>query len=152
MKSENVNEVFPLEHDPHEGKPFIYLACPYTPIGNAEINVKEFRFQVITRITADLIKRGNLIYSPITYTHPIAEVNKHIQQEEYLTLDSFFLKRADILMIACLPGWEDSRGIKAEIQLAKDLGKGIIYLDTYLYERDVRVQQENKSELPPTAK
>jgi len=144
MKSENASDVFPIESDPHEGKPFIYLACPYTPVGNTESNVKEYRFEIVTRITADFIKRGNLIYSPITYTHPIAKVNSYIHHEEYLNLDLFFLKRADILMVACLPGWEDSQGVKKEIQIAKDLGKGIIYLDTYLYEEEMRALGKKK--------
>ncbi len=152
MKNELENDVFPLEHDPYEGKPFIYLACPYTATGIAEDSVREFRFKVITRIAADFIKRGNLIYSPITYTHPIAEVDKHIRHEDYITLDMFFLKRADLLMIACLPGWEDSQGIKMEIQLANDLGKGIIYLDTYLYEHAVNQAEANINELPPSTK
>ena len=48
-----------------------YLATPYT---DKDPLVKQERFQKVNKVAAKLIERGEIIFSPISHTHPIAMV------------------------------------------------------------------------------
>lgn len=105
-------------------KPLIYIACPYSLYSD-----KEIPFNAVTYTAAELLLAGNIIYSPITHTHPMATsrgLPEHF--DFYQELDEFYLNRSDILAILTIEHWEDSRGIAHEMQLAQGLNKPIIYL------------------------
>ncbi len=115
---------------PQKQKPFIYLACSYS---HEDKDIEELRFRAVSKIAGQLIKAGNIVYSPISHTHPMAMVNRFPTGYEYWReLDEFYIERCDIFMILKLANWEISKGVAAEAEKATDLGKPIIYLPASL--------------------
>ena len=108
-------------------KPLIFLASPYSAPNVEEM---ESRYKRVSKVAAQLVSVGNLVYCPIAHTHPMAKYG-HMDAADYKIwkeLNDFYLIRCDILAILTLPGWEQSAGVKAEIQMATEQGKPIIYL------------------------
>jgi hypothetical protein len=105
----------------------IYLACPYS---HKEKIVRQKRFLIINKIAADLMNAGNLVFSPISHTHPIALAgNLPLGWDFWHEYDKTFLEWCDEIYVAKLNGWETSVGVKAEIEIARKLCKPIHYLD-----------------------
>lgn len=91
----------------------IYLASPYSA------NPEALHAQTLTA-TAELVASGHVIFSPIVHCHPLA-------QQIALPTDFAFwqnyclgmLERARELWVLTLPGWRDSKGVRAEIAFAR---------------------------------
>lgn len=104
----------------------IYLAGPMSGLEDfnfpaffeAEKFLKEQGYdEVFNPARADLDKYGDL-----------ETINKEANYRDCLRVDlNWILDNADA--IAVLPGWENSKGVKAELALAKALGLFEIYLD-----------------------
>lgn len=101
----------------------IYLASPYSDPDSAVI---EQRYRGVLRILARLTLKGLICYSPIVHNHHI-EIGKDWQVWE--RIDSEFLRRCDRLIVVKLQGWEQSRGVQAEIELAKSRSLPIEYME-----------------------
>jgi len=111
-------------------KPLIYLASPYRA-DNPDI--RKLRFKMVSKAAGQLVAAGNLVYSPITHSAPMAhEARLDIGYEQWKELDEFYLSRCDIVIVLQLPGWEISSGIADEIAFADDLGKPVMYLPTVI--------------------
>jgi len=91
----------------------IYLATPYSHPVQA---VREARFRAVTRFAADLLKQGQVVFSPITHSHPL-EVLGNLPQgwEFWQTQDLEFLRLCDELHVLCMEGWKESVGVQGEI-------------------------------------
>ncbi len=71
---------------------------------------------------------GFLVFSPISHTHPIAEAGDLPKGWEFWeSYDRTFLEWCDRLHVLKLPGWRESIGVAAEIQIAGQLGKPVFY-------------------------
>lgn len=105
----------------------IYIACPYS----SELeSVRELRFQLVCKKTAELMEQGYNVFSPISHSHPVSKYTKTdaCDSEFWIYQDLPLLEWADELWIYKLKGWENSKGIKKEIEYAKRLGKQIKYI------------------------
>lgn len=105
----------------------IYLCAPYTTDDKAllisrvvEINMK----------AAQLMDQGYNVFSPISHSHFIADFTKAdaLDHDFWLNQDLPFIEWCEEVWIYCLPGWEESRGIKREIEHAEKLGKVIKWI------------------------
>lgn len=111
---------------------FVYLASPYS---HTDLAVMEDRFECACKVAAALMGEGYSVFSPIAHSHPLAA---HMAEklrtdfEFWMTQDLPILRFADELWVLMLPGWENSRGIKREMEYAASLGVHIHYLS---YER-----------------
>lgn len=107
----------------------IYLSIPYT--WNPERS-----FQIANKVAAELMLAGNVVYSPISMGHNIAD---HLPQEARTSSDWWrkyepaFIEWCDEMHVVGIGGEEnsrkllyDSKGCQAEMLLARDLGKPII--------------------------
>jgi hypothetical protein len=104
----------------------IYLACPYS---NEDEKVRQNRFEQINIIAAHLMRAGNLVFSPISHTHPIAEAGDLPRGWDFWeSYDRTFIEWSDVLYIAQFPGYDTSVGIRGEIQIAKSLNRPIVYI------------------------
>jgi nucleoside 2-deoxyribosyltransferase len=104
----------------------IYLATPYS---HSNFQIQQDRFSLACQITAKLINQGHLVFSPIAHGHPISlHGNVATHWEHWKMLDVALLSRCDSLWVAMIQGWESSVGIKAELGIAKKLGKPIFFL------------------------
>jgi hypothetical protein len=93
--------------------PLAYLATPYSRYKHGI----DAAFDEACWLAGRLIEAGQLVYSPIVYTHPIAR---------YVGLDPFdhafwaafnkpMIDRCDILLVAHFDGWDASEGVAMEI-------------------------------------
>lgn len=96
----------------------IYLAGPYNDV---DPKVMEERFEALTKKASELINAGEVVYSPITHNHPIA-IRYGLPRgwEYWQKFDSFFVRSASKVIVLMLPGWLNSVGVAAEVQLAVD--------------------------------
>ena len=102
----------------------IYLACPYTHI---DPKVRQKRFEQVNEVAGQLMKKGYIVFSPISHSHPISlTLNNSVDADFWLDQDKHFIDWCDELHILCLDGWQQSKGVSAEIKLAKKLNKRIV--------------------------
>ncbi len=107
-------------------KEYAYLACPYA---HPDEEVKQRRIQTATEMAFTLFQRGIPVFSPLTHNAPLA--NRGIGngwEGKWEGFDLGMLGRAQKLYVLTLPGWEQSRGVQAEIDHAKKLSIPIEYL------------------------
>jgi hypothetical protein len=106
----------------------IYLGCPYS--GTPE--TQEWRFQTINHISGVLMTLGNVVFSPISHSHPIQTHPLSRTESTYNFWvngqDLHILRRCDILAVCRLPGWERSIGLQAEITMARAWDIKIVHL------------------------
>ena len=104
----------------------LYLACPYS---HADKRIRQYRFDIVTIVTGRLMREGLMVFSPISKTHPIAEKcslpGDWAYWEKY---DRIAINHCKELWVLTLDGWRESVGVKAEIAIAEELNKPVIYL------------------------
>jgi hypothetical protein len=107
-------------------KGFWYLASPYSshPEG------PWIAYRQAAHFAGNLAKLGHKVFSPIAHAHPLAIEAKldPFDHEFWLPFDEPFMRAADGLIVATLPGWEDSKGIKHEIESFQKQRKQIVYM------------------------
>jgi len=104
----------------------IYLACPYSHPDN---NVREHRFKMANRAAAKLMREGHIIYSPISHTHPIAvEGDLPLDWAYWQSVDEFYIRLCERVIVLMLTGWESSKGVQAEIEIAQSLDKPVEFV------------------------
>lgn len=104
---------------------FIYLASPYS---HPDPIVRELRFLAVERATHILMKQGLVIFSPIMYTHALA--NKHklpFTSGYWAEFNRTMVAGSRELRVLMLPEWKQSLGIGREMNWAQQLNKPIKY-------------------------
>ena len=105
----------------------VYLATPYS---HENPEVRLHRFYVVNRVAARLMSEGVHIYSPISHTHPIAEAGAlPLGWDYWESYDRAILSACCKMLVLRQLGWEESKGVTAEIAIAKELGLPIEYID-----------------------
>jgi len=105
----------------------IYIAVPYS---HEDPDIQEWRYERVTEATGCLIKKNlGVFYSPITHTHPINEgkhgpITHKLWVEEH---DLPFLRKCSKLLVLMLPKWEESVGVRKEMNEATALGIPIVF-------------------------
>lgn len=95
-----------------------YIASPYK---HKDKDIEKRRYDAISKITADIIENNPeaVVFSPISYTHSLAkDYNVDVSMGWYW-FDLVFLSKCDKLIVAKLPGWEESTGVLIEIAFSK---------------------------------
>ena len=104
-----------------------YLASPYN---HPDRSVMEGRRAAACRKAGELIASGVATVSPVAHNAAILhEVGGATGWEAWKIQDGAMLAACSKVLVLRLPGWEDSKGVAAEISLAQQLGKPIEYLD-----------------------
>lgn len=84
------------------------------------------RYQDALYATAELVKRGHHIYSPIVHFHTIAVMHTLPRDIDFWwEMSKDMIERCDELWVLEIEGWEHSIGIMREMELAKELGKPV---------------------------
>lgn len=104
---------------------FIYLATPYSKYkdGLEEAN------RLACEYTATLIKHKLPVFCPIAHSHNLA-VNTDLAAMDHsiwMPLDFAFTEAAFAMVVCCMDGWDESYGVKKEIEFFKDNNKPIYY-------------------------
>lgn len=97
-------------------KPLCYLATPFWH-SNSEVRVA--RHKAAEQYTIKLLQEGRLVYSPIVHLYDLAEDLgwSEIELQDY---DIQLLRHCDRLLIGCIPGYLQSKGVKRETSFARD--------------------------------
>lgn len=104
-----------------------YLACPYS---HPDASVRGDRFKEANRAAGLLMKRGDLVFSPISHTHPIAEeCDLPKGWDFWQAFDRAYLSASRLLVVLCIAGWRESVGVQAEIAIARELGVPVEYME-----------------------
>ena len=97
----------------------IYVASPYSHPDRA---VRTSRYDAARRHTARLACEGRLVYSPIVHSHPLAELGLPGDWKFWAKHSRHMLAACREVIVLALPGWQESRGIAAELAIAAELG------------------------------
>ena len=109
----------------------IYIASPYS---HPEASVRAQRFEEVAKYTAHLINKGRVVYSPIVHNHPLAiRYDLPTAFDFWENYDLCFIDVCDELIVYCMEGWQESNGIKREIQHARNIRRPI----SFVYPGDV---------------
>lgn len=103
----------------------IHLCTPYTSDDSA---VRQNRFQAACRAAAELIRRGHVVFSPIAHSHAIAQHGLPLDWDFWERQDRRLLAACDELWVLQLDGWGQSRGVQAEIAIARAAGKPVRFV------------------------
>ena len=104
----------------------IYLASPYS---HPDPAVREQRFRAACRATADLLRAGEVVFSPIVHSHPLVAFDMPTAWAFWERIDRAHLERCDEVGVLMLDGWAHSVGVREELRLARELGKPVRFLD-----------------------
>lgn len=116
--------------EPIPGKPLVYLASPYT---HKDAEVKEARYSHAAKATAWLIQcTAWNVFSPIVHSHPLAVIGGlRGDWSFWKTLDEQYLSVTWAVVVLCLPGWRESTGVTAELEIARKNNTPILYLEEW---------------------
>lgn len=105
----------------------IYLACPYA---HPDSNVQHRRYTQVTARAAELMRKGHVVYSPITSMHFLSQHHAFPGEgnDFWLRHDLAILARCDKLLVLQLEGWEQSEGLRREIEFATEKNIPIEYI------------------------
>jgi hypothetical protein len=102
----------------------IYLACPYS---DSDPTVRQQRFEKVNRFAAELMRTGVMVFSPISHTHPIAVAGELPKGWDFWErYDRTFLEMSRAMVVLTLPGYETSKGVKAETRIMLDMRRHIM--------------------------
>ena len=108
------------------GAGFWYLASPYSAYtGGTEAAVADVAY-----VAARLLAHGVAFYCPVAETYTIAATGiiDHLGHEEWMAHDIQILASARGVLVAGMDGWERSRGVTEEIEIARDAEKPVYLL------------------------
>lgn len=104
-----------------------YLAAPYA---SRHAATRALRVQLATTHAAYLMARGLVVYSPIT--HGEALVRHGLPRGDWRFWahpSQTMLMRAEMLRVLMLPGYQQSRGVQAEIGWALEMAIPVVWDD-----------------------
>jgi hypothetical protein len=105
-------------------KPLIYLASPYSHTSTC---IREDRYQAALKCTSWLIENGFWVFSPIVHSHNLpCNSGDRISFEFWEEFDTETITRMDELWVLDIPGVLESKGVRAEIEIAKLQSKKIM--------------------------
>ena len=97
----------------------IYVASPYS---HPDAAVRTARYDAARRHAARLVREGRLAYSPIVHSHPLAELGLPGDWSFWAEHNRRMLSACREVVVLALPGWQESRGVAAEVAIASELG------------------------------
>lgn len=105
----------------------VYLATPYT---HKSKRVMASRYNLVNHAAALLMNDPYrfAIFSPITHCHEIAKDHElPTTWEFWRDYDLLFIDWSEEMWVFMQSGWENSKGVSAEIEYAREIKKPIIY-------------------------
>jgi nucleoside 2-deoxyribosyltransferase len=105
---------------------YIYLASHYS---HPDADLRTLRFQQVCEIAGKMID-GLVVFSPIAHTHPIAELCDLPTDWDYWQKygEAMILASCKVI-VACIDGWRESKGVTAEIEIAHQHSIPVEYLE-----------------------
>lgn len=109
-----------------ENNGYTYLCSPYS---HADASIRFMRFQRAVAYTARRMLAGESMFSPIAHSHAIDLALPEIQGFDFwMKQDIPLLRHAARVKVLMLSGWEQSRGVRHELELALALHIPVEYV------------------------
>ena len=105
----------------------VFISSPYS---HKDPEVMELNYELVSKFVLKLINSGVNATSPIAYGHPLVKLGKLPSSWEFW--EEFclsFLERSSKMIVYKIPGWENSIGMKAEIEFAEKNNIPIEYVE-----------------------
>ena len=102
----------------------IYIAGPLTTSGGREKNRV-----AAEEAAAHYLQLGCAVFCPHLYDYLVLNQGVDLSHADWMRVCLYWLDRCDIILF--LPGWENSEGAVQEYRRAVELGKVIIFWDSY---------------------
>jgi len=103
----------------------IYLASPYS---HPDERVRQQRFDAACQATAALMRAGLIVFSPIAHSHPLTRYGLPGDWQFWERYDRAHMEVCTGLAVLMLDGWKESKGVQAEIAIARQLSKPVIFI------------------------
>ncbi len=110
---------------------YYYISNPY----NGTEEQKAERARIAAQVCGKLLKMGIHAWSPIVHNHAMMKSSEFALEERrslILDFDFSLLRSAQGMLALTIDGWEQSYGVKAEIELCEKLSIPVKYLDPAL--------------------
>ena len=105
----------------------VYLASPYSHL---DPEVMERRFLDVCKVAAKLMSEGVFVFCPIAHTHPMAVAGNLPREFDFWEkYDRVVLGQCKKLIVVKMPGWDISKGVQAEINIATEIGIPVEYME-----------------------
>lgn len=106
---------------------YIYLASPYSHPSRDTVSD---RYVAAMLHVAKSMREGEHVFSPIVHCHEAAQVCSLPGDYEYWKgYNRTMIQSCAYVRVLMLEGWEKSKGVRAEIALAMDLGRPLSFVD-----------------------
>ena len=76
-----------------------------------------------------MLRDGHIVFSPIVHSHPLVAFGLPTAWPAWERIDRSFLERCDEVAVLMLDGWDQSVGVRAELRIARELGKPVRFLE-----------------------
>lgn len=119
----------------------IYLACPYT---HDNKKVEAVRAHEASLAAAHFIKKGELVFSPLSHSAAILRAAGSRQVgtwETWMSIDLEIIAICARVVVLGLVGWNDSKGVLAEMQHAIEIDIPIVVVRNYDLDKPVSLSQ-----------
>lgn len=105
----------------------IYLASPYS---HPDKDIREQNYIKVTKKAAELVSKGLVVVSPITYGHTLLDYKEMPTDWEFWNNFCLsILRHCDELWVYKMDGWNRSRGVAEEIEFAVKNNLHIKYIE-----------------------
>lgn len=105
----------------------IYLASPYS---HPDPLTRKTRFLLAEQCVASLLRATIWAYSPIVHCHELAERYSLPTDFTFWKEYNFdMIRRADAVFVLDIPGVSESKGVRAETEIAEALHLPIFYVN-----------------------
>lgn len=104
-----------------------FLSCPYT---HQDQNIKKVRHHIANTVACELTKQGVLVFSPLTHNIPIDQIGFKGTCDSWKDFNHTILSKCNRLIVLKLPGWDESKGVAADIAKAKSLNLPIEWMES----------------------
>lgn len=102
----------------------IYLASPFS---HPSPKVRQARVEAVADyVRWHILERGIPVFSPVLYTAALPDAP--IPFEPWAPFNDHMIELCSAFAVYQLPGWEESRGIAHESNLASRLGKEMTFI------------------------
>lgn len=111
----------------------IYLASPYS---HKQKNIKSYRYYMTLEAVAMLSKNHPtwFIYSPIVHFHNVAsDYDMPTDAAYWWNVNEIAMEKSSEIFVLTLPGWEESLGVRVEINWGLHHDKIIRLVDPETY-------------------
>lgn len=102
-----------------------YLSSPYSKYKDGH----EAAYRRVAEIAGDLIRARVRVFCAVTHTHGIHYYGNFPEDYDWMAFYEIFMHRCDSLIVAQMEGWEESIGVRAEIDYFTKAGKPVYYYD-----------------------